>query len=110
MVRSDDNAYATRTTSSNFVTAAAFLDSTNVGFNAFVTKFNAAGSALIYSTYLGGSVEDAGSGIAVDSAGNAYVVGGTRDNDFPIANAFQNTNHRGTLNYDAFVTKFDAAE
>src|SRR5204863_9482195 len=48
--------------------------------------------------------------IAIDSAGNAYVVGGIRDNDFPIVNAFHNTNHGGTLNYDAFVTKFDAAE
>ncbi len=43
--------------------------------DAFVTKINAAGSALVYSTYLGGSGGDAGSGIAVDSSGNAYVTG-----------------------------------
>ena len=42
-----------------------------------MTKLNAAGSALVYSTYLGGSGSDAGNGIAVDAAGNAYVTGDT---------------------------------
>ncbi len=61
--------------------------------DAFVTKLNAAGSALVYSTYLGGSgggdYGDTGNGIAVDSSGNAYVTGYTDSTDFPTANAFQ---------------------
>ncbi len=57
--------------------------------DAFVTKLNAAGSALVYSTHLGGSAWDVGTGIAVDSSGNAYVTGTTYSSDFPTANAFQ---------------------
>ena len=69
-----------------------------------MTKFNTAGSALVYSTYLGGSSFDGGLGIAVDSAGNAYVTGQAGP-DFPTANAFQDTN---AGNVDAFVTKLNA--
>ena len=65
---------------------------------------------LVYSTYLGGSTNDRGNGIAVDSAGNAYVVGTTFSTDFPTTGeAFQSTNnaalagHGGTV----FVTKVD---
>jgi len=50
---------------------------TNNGCNAFVTKLNPAGTALVYSTYLGGSTSDTGSAIAVDTAGNAYLAGQT---------------------------------
>jgi len=57
--------------------------------NAFVTKFNPQGSALMYSTYLGGDTFDAGAGIAVDSAGNAYVTGSATSSNFPTKNAFQ---------------------
>ncbi len=49
------------------------------------------GSALVYSTYLGGSGDDGGYGIAVDSSGNAYVTGYTSSTNFPTANAFQAT-------------------
>ena len=49
----------------------------------FVTKLNPAGSALVYSTYLGGQGFDGGGGLAVDGAGNAYVAGGTGSADFP---------------------------
>src|SRR5205807_214755 len=51
--------------------------------DAFVTKLNPAGSALVYSTYLGGSRDDAGGAITIDSSGNAYVVGSTQSADFP---------------------------
>jgi hypothetical protein len=55
-----------------------------------VTKFNPQGSALVYSTYLGGGGEDDGAGIAVDSDGRAYVTGNTQSPDFPTTeNAFQ---------------------
>ncbi len=80
--------------------------------DAFVTKLNAAGSALVYSTYLGGSGEDNPSGIAVDGLANAYVTGGTNSTDFPTVNpvpgACQGTCGTGS-NFDAFVTKLNAA-
>ena len=64
----------------------------NGGRDAFVTKLNPAGSALVYSTYLGGAGVDAGRGIAVDAAGNAYVTGTTNSPDFPTtAGAFDTT-------------------
>lgn len=73
------------------------------GNDAFVTKINAAGSALIYSTYLGGQGADSASGIAVDSAGNAYVTGTTSSQNFPVASPLQPA-LRG-FSSDAFVTK-----
>jgi RHS repeat-associated protein len=73
---------------------------------AFVTKLNAAGSAKVYSTYLRGSVSgevDQGYGIAVNTAGNAYLTGNTSSTTFPTTTgAFQTTNGGGT---DAFVTR-----
>ena len=63
------------------------------GFDdAFVTEFNPTGTGLVYSTYLGGSDYDYGSGIAVNTSGNAYVAGETFSSDFPTtAGAFQTT-------------------
>jgi Bacterial Ig-like domain (group 3)/Beta-propeller repeat len=82
---------------------------------AFVTKFNPSGSALVYSTYLGGpgssGVEPAtqqGSGIAVDSTGNAYITGHTPSNKFPVTKgAFQTTSNGQGDFASAFVTKLD---
>jgi hypothetical protein len=78
----------------------------------FVTKLNATGTGLVYSTYLGGSDMDVGDGIAVDSAGNAYVTGKTYSMDFPTKNAFQPTKanlaKHPTSNLDAFVFKLNA--
>jgi uncharacterized protein (TIGR03437 family) len=59
--------------------------------DAFVAKLNAAGSALVYSTYLGGTLDDRGTAIAVDSAGNAYVGGVTLSTNFPVLNPYQAT-------------------
>ncbi|MGB7923740.1 MAG: SBBP repeat-containing protein, partial [Pyrinomonadaceae bacterium] len=76
-------------------------------FDAFVTKLNAAGSALIYSTYLGGTDEvDRAWGIDVDNAGNAYITGDTKSYNFPVVNAVQ-PNYGGGLS-DAFVAKLNA--
>lgn len=61
--------------------------------------------AITYSTYLGGTVDDYGSGIATDDAGNAYVVGYTNSPDFPTLNAYQGSKYAGA---DAFVSKFNA--
>jgi uncharacterized repeat protein (TIGR01451 family) len=59
---------------------------TNSGSDVFVAKLNAAGTALVYSTYLGGSYFDSPVGIAVDAAGEAYVAGSTESFDFPVTN------------------------
>jgi len=105
------NAFVTgQTTSPNFPVVNA--PQPNLGaagaVNAFVTKVNTAGNALVYSTYLGGSsaiLEDNnGSGIAVDIAGEAYVTGGTTAANFPVVNALQAT-LAGAQN--AFVSKFN---
>src|SRR6202022_3118727 len=72
------------------------------GDNAFVTKLNAKGNGLIYSTYLGGNSLNLGFGIAVDASGAAYVAGQTWSGNFPTMNPLQG-NLRGTD--DAFIAK-----
>ena len=108
-VDSAGNAYVSGyTLSTDFPTTAGAFQTTGGGYNAFVTKLNAAGSGLIYSTYLGGSNVDAAGGIALDSSGNAYVTGYTYSTNFPTTlGAFQTTFGGGSG--DAFVTKLNAA-
>ncbi|TMG77584.1 MAG: hypothetical protein E6H80_00745, partial [Betaproteobacteria bacterium] len=79
-VDADGNAYVTGFTGANDfpTTPGAFQSAFAGGWDAFVTKLNPTGSALVYSTYLGGSFLDGGSGIAVDSNGNTYVTGETQ--------------------------------
>jgi hypothetical protein len=97
------NAYITGTTSStDFPMANPLQPAHGGGTDAFVAKLNAAGSALVYSTYLGGSGDDNGIGIAVDSAGNAYVTGNTSSTNFPTANALQPVYGGG---WDAFIAR-----
>jgi Beta-propeller repeat len=107
-VDSSGNAYVTgSTTSGDFpITPGAFQ--TVCGgtcYDAFVAQLNPAGSALVYSTYLGGSGPDAGFGIAVDSSGNAYVIGETNSTNFPTMNPLQPT-FGGDL-WDAFVAQIN---
>ena len=64
--------------------------------DAYVTKLSPAGDALVWSTLLGGTQPERGSGIAVDSEGRAHVVGSTRSNDFPLARPFQATIGNGS--------------
>lgn len=96
------------TTSTDFPTTPGAFQPTLAGVqNAFVTKLSSVGSALVYSTYLGGSNGDAADGIAVDSAGNSYVTGITSSTDFPTTpEAFQTT-LGGSI--DAFVTALNPA-
>jgi hypothetical protein len=104
------NVYVAGTTSSaNFPVQNAFQPTykgTGAGsVNGFVTKLDPSGEALVYSTYLGGSVQDFVHGLALDNAGSVYVAGQTSSPDFPIANAVQPT-LKGRLN--AFITKLNA--
>jgi hypothetical protein len=101
------NVYLTGSTESdNFPTLNAIQPARAGIEDGFVTKFNPTASALIWSTYLGGSINDEPSGIAVDSNGNASITGFTTSGNYPTANAYQAT-LRGT--YDTFVSKINAA-
>jgi hypothetical protein len=71
----------------------------------FVSKLNRNGSALLYSTYLGGSGTDSGASLAVDASGCAYVVGSTASTNFPVRNAFQWSLGGGS---DAFIVKLSS--
>ena len=106
-VDASGNAYVTGQTDSTDFPTAIPIQVVNRGLSdAFVTKLNAAGNDLDYSTYLGGSSSDFGFGIAVDASGNAYVTGQTDSTDFPTAIPIQSAN--GALG-DAFVAKLNAA-
>ena len=101
-------AFATGTTySSDFPMANPYQPTFHGNRDVYVTKLNPAGSALVYSTYIGGTCADEAYGIAVDAAGNAYLTGITCSSDYPLQNAFQPTWRGGV--WDAFVTKLNAA-
>ena len=97
------NAYVTGATTSSDFPAVNAIQATYVGNqDAFVTKINNSGAAIIFSTFLGGHENDSSQGIAVDTSSNVYVAGDTFSNDFPTANAYQPSTGGG---FDAFVTK-----
>jgi hypothetical protein len=108
---SDGNAYITGQTTADFPTTPDAFDTFGGLSQAFLTKVNASGSSLVYSTYLGGGTgpvdQDVGYGIAVDSVGNAYVTGNTGNSDFPTTAGAFSTSLNGDA--DAFITKFDLA-
>jgi YVTN family beta-propeller protein len=109
---SSGNAYVVGgTQSTNFpgVTSSSMQAANAGGGDAFVTKINPGGTAIVYSTYLGGTGADTAYGIAVDSSGNAFVVGVTSSTGFPgvNSNSLQPTNGGGTS--DAFVAELNAA-
>ncbi|MEG4818393.1 SBBP repeat-containing protein [Microcoleus sp. K5-D4] len=101
---SANNVYVTGdTTSTNFPTKNAIQSVSGGGKDAFVTSINSSGSALVDSTYFGGSGDDNGSGIAVDASGAVYVAGSTTSTNLPTANPLQAANGGGAS--DAFITK-----
>jgi YD repeat-containing protein len=109
-VDADGNAYVTgNTQSQDFPTFHPLQDHLGRinGSNAFLTKFNARGSALLYSSYLGGTGFDVGLAVAVDSMRRAYVTGYTTSSDFPTRNPLQ----RNKIGFqDAFVAKLDPSQ
>ena len=103
------NAYITGNTTSSLFPTVTPIDPTLGGTtDAFIVKINPTGSAVLYSTYLGGSSTDNGIDISVDSSQNAYVTGRTASSDFPTMNAFDSTYSGGT-DEDAFVVRINAA-
>jgi hypothetical protein len=114
-IDANGNAYVTGWTDSDkFPVTSGAYDTTFNGvphldqYDVFVAKLSTGGTALRYATYLGGSLSEKGTGIAVDNEGNAYVTGWTASSDFPTAAAFSNFSdfHGGTA--DAFVAKLNS--
>jgi uncharacterized protein (TIGR03437 family) len=117
-VDSHGQAYVTGSTSSpDFPTHAAAQPAYHGAGDGFVFALNAAGSGFVYSTYLGGTALDAGTAIAVDAAGNAYVAGATDSTNFPTVNPLQGSLKGGSGGSaqsffrlgDVFVTKLSPA-
>jgi uncharacterized protein (TIGR03437 family) len=119
-IDSSGNAYVTgATASANFPTTMGAYSQTfgnptaNDEEDAFITKLNPTGTALVYSTYLGGNDNDQGNAIAVDSSGNAYIAGSTSSSNFPVTpGAYQNlagTDTDGTVIANGFVTKLNSS-
>lgn len=108
-VDASGDAYITGTTESTDFPLSNAFQSKNLGVfgNSFVTKLNPAGSALLFSTYLGGDQSDVGYGIAVDTAGNAYITGNTNSDNFPLVNAIEGKTSADTFP-SAFLTKMSA--
>lgn len=102
------NVYVTGAASSAFPTTAGAYDTTfNGGSDVFVSKLNAAGSALIFSTYVGSAAVDYTEDITIDQAGNAYFVGRTSDTivDYPTTSGAFDETFNGFD--DAFLTKLN---
>ncbi|HXN41505.1 MAG TPA: SBBP repeat-containing protein, partial [Myxococcaceae bacterium] len=95
------------TSSADFPTSPDALQPTGAGGNdAFVAKLNPEGSALVYSSYLGGGGDDFGIGVAVDAQGNVYATGVTYSPEFPVTPDAYQPDYGGGA--DAFVTKTSA--
>ena len=111
-VDSSGNAYVTGTTSSaTFPVHTPVYASLNGTSDAFVAKLNWSGSALslVYSTYLGGTAQELGSSIAVDSSGNAHVAGVTYSTDFPTKHPYQVSNNALPGSGTAYVAELNTA-
>ncbi len=107
VVDGNGNAYAVgHTNSSDFPTTPGAFDTTPAGgYDVFVVKINPGGT-LVYSTLLGNTSADTGSGIVVDVLGNALVTGGTWSTDFPTTPGAHDTTHNGQR--DIFLVKVNA--
>lgn len=103
---SSNNVYVTGSTSSTtFPLQSAWQTTLNGGSDAFLTKINSSGSAMVFSTYLGGSGDEGGNGIALDKKNRPVVAGFTSSMDLNVVNGAQVSLGGST---DAFVAKFNA--
>ncbi len=102
------NSYITGFTSSDNYPTVNPYQTHETSFDVFVTKINAAGEGIVYSTYIGGDGMDTGSGITVDDNGIAYVVGDTDSTNFPTQNPVQASNGGSLIADDAFVLALNA--
>jgi hypothetical protein len=102
------NAYVTGQTDSIFpTTSGAFAQTKNAMADNFVSKLNAGGTGLVFSTYIGGNHIEAPLGIAIDTARNVYIVGQTGSSTYPTTTgAYDRTR---SADYDAYVTKLNSA-
>jgi len=108
-VGSGGDAYVTGyTNSADFPTTSGAYATAARPPKVFVTRLNASGTSLVYSTYLGGNKSDQGYGIAVDAAGEAFITGTTSSNDFPTTPGSYQPSHGGGSSY-SFVTKLNTA-
>ena len=107
-IDSQGRAYVTGSTiSADFPTTPNAFQPARSGYpDAYLAKLNAAGSALTYGTFWGGSRSETAFGVAADDLGHAYVAGSTSSPDFPISTGAFDTSYDGTAS-DAFVTKVD---
>jgi len=107
-----NNVYVTGgTESSNFPVVSAYQTQQPGPYTGFLTKVSASGSALLYSTYLGGNAFDQPTSIAIDSLSEVHVAGYTMSQNFPESNAYQSTvlaNQGGVYGIYGFLTKFSA--
>lgn len=104
----DGTAYvAGRTASYDFPIVSAFQSSQAGNDDAFVARLNATGTALVFSTYLGGTADDSATAVAVDSSGDVFVVGRSHSTNFPVTlGVFQpNKAHSDPIVSNAFITK-----
>lgn len=97
------NVYITGRTNSSDFPLNNPLQTTRTAFDMFVTEINAAGTGILFSTFIGGTGSESGRGIAVDRLGNIHVVGEGTSADFPVKNAFQGTSGGGSTPQDALV-------
>jgi hypothetical protein len=110
-VDSAGNAFVTGSAGSTFPTTAGAAQTTHGGgnYDAYVTELNGAGSALVYSTFVGGNSDDIGFGITLDATGNAFVTGKTPSTTFPITAGALQTASAGPGSTDGFVAKLNPA-
>jgi hypothetical protein len=109
-IDSGGNAYLTGVSVGTIPAINGFQSNIAGAEDAVLTKLNATGTAIVYSTYLGGAGKDIGNAVAVDASGNAYVTGLTYSDDFPVTQgSFQPAKgYPGPKVSNAFVSKFNS--